>query len=109
MRQKKHIVVIGWDVDQTVEGLLKGLGDFAPADSSVTIISPKKPDGIPEESGSCSFQHLEGSIASRQVLVEVNSARAHVIGGGKYCLLLSKLSLCRYSSLVWFRVLRFRA
>ena len=73
MRQK-HIVVIGWDVDQTVEGLLQGLGDFAPAGSSVTIISPEKPDDVPGESGACTFQHLEGSIASRQVLMEVNNA-----------------------------------
>ena len=84
MRQKKHIVVIGWNVDYTVEGLLQGLGDFAPADSSVTIISPEKPDDIPAQSGACSFQHLEGSIASRQVLMEVklNTAHAYVMAAG---------------------------
>lgn len=74
VRQKKHIVIVGWDVDHTVEGLLHGLEDFAPADSSVTIISPEKPDDIPEQFGACSFRHVEGSIASRQVLVEVNTA-----------------------------------
>lgn len=88
MQQKKHIVVIGWDVDHTVEGLLQGLGDFAPADSSVTIISPEKPDDVPGESGACTFRHLEGSIASRQVLMEVNDAHAYVmaVGNSACCL-----------------------
>ena len=65
-------------MDQTVEGLVKGLGDFAPADSSITIISPEKPDDIPEECGTCQCQHLEGSVASRQVLLEVSSALSHL-------------------------------
>lgn len=74
VRQSKKTVVIGWDVDETVEGLIKGLGDFAPADSSVTIISPEKPEGLLKECGNCRCQHLEGSIASRQVLLEVSVA-----------------------------------
>lgn len=76
VRCKKHVVVIGWDVDQTVEGLLKGLGDFAPDDSSITIISPEKPGDFLEENGACHCRHLEGSIASRQVLLQVSTAQA---------------------------------
>ncbi|KAL3157123.1 hypothetical protein ABBQ38_001368 [Trebouxia sp. C0009 RCD-2024] len=79
VRHKKHVVVIGWDVDQTVEGLLKGLGDFAPDDSSITIISPEKPGDFLEAKGACHCRHLEGSIASRQVLLEAGVAEADAV------------------------------
>ena len=65
------MVVIGWNVDQTVEGLVSGLGDFAPPGSTVTIVSPDEPDDLPSECGNCRCRHLEGSVASRQVLLEV--------------------------------------
>ena len=68
---KKDMVVIGWNVDQTVEGLVNGLGDFAPPGSTVTIVSPDEPDDLPSECGNCRCRHLEGSVASRQVLLEV--------------------------------------
>ena len=68
---KKDMVVIGWNVDQTVEGLVSGLGDFAPPGSTVTIVSPDEPDDLPSECGNCRCRHLEGSVASRQVLLEV--------------------------------------
>ncbi len=68
---KKDVVVIGWNVDQTVEGLVNGLGDFAPPGSTVTIFSPDEPDDLPSECGNCRCRHLEGSVASRQILLEV--------------------------------------
>lgn len=68
MRDRKDIVVVGWHVDQTVEVLVQGLGDFAPPDSEVTIVSPEEPESLPSN---CRCQHVEGSIASRQALLEV--------------------------------------
>ena len=88
-------MVIGWNMDQTVEGLIEGLGDFAPADSSVTIISPEKPDGIPEECGTCECRHLEGSVASRQVLLEVSSALSQVFfDKNSFFIKFNKCKLC---------------
>lgn len=68
---KKDVVVIGWNVDQTVEGLVNGLGDFAPPGSTVTIVSPDEPDDLPSECGNCRCRHLKGSHASLQILLEV--------------------------------------
>ena len=70
--KSKHIVVLGWDVDETLEGLLLGLGDFAPEGSEVTIISPEAPPDLAPKCGTCQCQHLEGHIASRQVLDQVS-------------------------------------
>ena len=70
--KSKHIVVLGWDVDETLEGLLLGLGDFAPEGSEVRIISPEAPPDLAPKCGTCQCQHLEGHIASRQVLEEVS-------------------------------------
>ncbi|KAL0031396.1 hypothetical protein WJX79_008726 [Trebouxia sp. C0005] len=76
---KKDIVVIGWDVDQTVEGLVNGLGDFAPPGSTVTIVSPDEPDDLPSECGNCCCRHFEGSVASRQVLLKAGVADADAV------------------------------
>ncbi|KAL0038546.1 hypothetical protein WJX77_010122 [Trebouxia sp. C0004] len=76
---KKNMVVIGWNVDQTVEGLVNGLGDFAPPGSTVTIVSPDEPDDLPSECGNCCCRHLEGSVASRQVLLEAGVAEADAV------------------------------
>lgn len=62
---------MGWDVDQTLEGLVNGLGEFAPPGSTVTLVSPERPDDLPSTCGTCRCQHLSGSIASRQTLLEV--------------------------------------
>ena len=70
-RQAKNIVVIGWNMDQTVEGLVQGLADFAPPGSSVTIVSPEEPGDLPSECGNCWCRHVEGSVTSQPVLLEV--------------------------------------
>lgn len=57
--------VVGWG-DQ-VEELAAGLAEFAVDGTVVTVISPDRPRGLPEEPlRGCTFRHVEGSPTSFQ-------------------------------------------
>ena len=68
----QHIVVISPDAEEDVGSLVRGMADFAPPGSRVTLVSPETPNDLPDNLGNCQFEHLEGSIASRQTLLKVS-------------------------------------
>ncbi|DBB16525.1 TPA: hypothetical protein ACH3X3_014790 [Trebouxia sp. C0006] len=61
----KNIVVVGWG--DTVDELAAGLAEFAVDGTLVTVISPDRPHGLPQEPlRGCTFRHVEGSPTSFQ-------------------------------------------
>lgn len=51
--------------------LVQGMADFAPPGSRVSLVSPETPDELPASLGNCDFEHVQGSIASRETLLQV--------------------------------------
>lgn len=71
MNAGKQIVIISPRAEEDVGGLIQGMADFAPPGSRITLVSPETPAELPAKLGNCQFEHLEGSIASRDTLLEV--------------------------------------
>ena len=70
----KEIVVISSVAEEDVGSLVQGMADFAPPGSRVTLVSPETPGELPDALGNCQFRHLQGSVASRQTLLQASQA-----------------------------------
>lgn len=76
----KRVVVVGWP--GKISDLTEGLSWFAPPGSQVTVISRGRPEDLPEQLGTCTFRHVEGSTttAASYAAADVASADAVIIG-----------------------------